>query len=233
MKSLIFFGMLSLTLNQLNGQTSLISDLVDPAQQNEDLLYNNSTKFIGSRFLFDEFNVGKIELYDGQVFEDLVLRYNVFDNLIHFKVLNSEKENIVKNSRIARFNFYVPGEDVSYDFVKLETTFYQVIYESSSFSILKKYYKKLTQAEQANGYNNVRNETKDRLLDDQSYFLREMESNRLTKFSLKKKELFPFLIEKGIFSSKDQIKETIKSARIEPNSDKGIKKLLELSNAEK
>ncbi len=230
MKFLIYLSVLSLVTIRLKAQTSLISDLVDPSQQNEDLLYNNSSTFVGSRFLFDEFNVGKIYLYDGRVFEDLVLRFNVFDNLIHFKVLNSAKESIVKNARISRFSFYVPKEGVSYDFIKLETTFYQVIFEDDTYSVLKQHQKKLAQAEQANGYNNVRNETKDRLLDDHSYYLRDMHSNTLTRFSLKRKELFPLLIEKGIFNSKDQIKETIKSARMEPNSDEGIRELLEMSN---
>ena len=218
---------LLISLGHLSAQTTLITDIVDPAQQNKDLLYNSSDKFVGSIFLFDEFHTGQIILHSGQTFENLILRYNVFNELIHFKKLNDDEENVVKNAKIAKFSFYVPSEATTYQFIQLQDVFFQIIYKTEEYTNIKKHFKKLIEGVPANGYNSGGNETLDRLIDTSSYYLLDNQSKVTSDFSMKKKDLYEFLISKGRFEDKKDIKKFQADNSIDITTDAGLKKALD------
>lgn len=209
--------------------TTLIADLADPSQQNKNLLYEDSEKFIGSRFVIDEYNLGSISLISGDEINNLLIRYNSFDDLIHCKTMESEKENLLKSSLISEFKFYVPSEEKTYVFIQLANKFYEEIHDAGTFSILKRYKKKLVEGVAPNGYNSGGSETLDRLIDVSTYFKRDSKNNELTSFSTRKKDIIDFAIAKGLYPDKKEAKKFLNLNEINLSEDVGIDRFLSLS----
>lgn len=146
----LFFGSVLTAQNQ--EASRLFDELV--ALENTDLasgteyielhiIRNNRHKY----FQADKFATGQVS-YEGQVFTDIPMKYNIYDDLLLINLVNSGGETTIQlhKEKIESFRLY------GHDFINLQLPedqeseiegFYEVLYETPSGLLLKKHVQKI------------------------------------------------------------------------------------------
>lgn len=107
------------------------------------IIRNNQHK----NFQADRFAPGQVT-YEGQVFSNIPMKYNIYDDLLLINLINSGGETsiLLHKEKIESFSLY------GHDFINLQLPenqeseiegFYEVLYETSSGLLLKKHVKKI------------------------------------------------------------------------------------------
>lgn len=188
--SLLLLSVIAFNLNaQVTTNTNLY-ELVDPNQQNVDLLYGkNKVSFKGSPFFDEEWKTGFISLKNGSKFSDILIRYDVANDDVWY-MKNSEHIIIVKKTDIKSFGWHTDHEQLLFEkcFLDKKTQFMEVVYLDDHFQIYKDINKKFVKKDAAAG-NSYNTDIKDEYVWGKPQ-LYQLKDNNLLKVSSKDKEFF-------------------------------------------
>ncbi|AZQ62327.1 hypothetical protein EI427_08770 [Flammeovirga pectinis] len=147
---------------QITTNTNLY-ELVDPNQQNVDLLYGKKTQtFKGSPFYIDEWEVGHVTLIDGSSFTNVLIKFNVYSNELWS--MKDEKNVIVVNKKEVRsFGWKSENEgELLFEQIKIENKkqYAEVIFKDDKFQLYKIRKKKFNKKDDStsNSYSEAKDE---------------------------------------------------------------------------
>ena len=211
----------NLTLSQSNVLTDFRAALGDTGNFGSSFFYNQPNKFIlGSAYLFDEWNNhGEIQTLSGERFLIRNINLNISRNAFEAKINN--------NDSIFSFNFnnikkiIINGKTYKNYFFNENNRVYEIIYESSSFSVLKGFDVKLV----TQSGNPMVNRSNDKFVKKQSFFIRSEDNKIIESFRFNKRSLNKLFEKNQIDLNK--IQSFIDSSRLSYKSEGDVIKILE------
>ncbi|MBB6461121.1 hypothetical protein [Flammeovirga kamogawensis] len=147
---------------QITTNTNLY-ELVDPNQQNVDLLYGKKAQtFKGTPFYTNEWEVGHVTLIDGSSFQNVLIKFNAYsDELWSMK---DEKNIIVVNKKEVRSFGWKSDEEgeLLFEQIKIENKkqYAEVIFTDDKFHLYKVRKKKFNKKDDSasNSYSEAKDE---------------------------------------------------------------------------
>ena len=196
-----------------NGVTT-VQDVIDPGMVNPELLHGKPAEISGDPFLISDWVMGTVADIDGKKFENVLLRYQAFDDVLIIKLDN--KEFVISKKLAKSFTFSVGSKAYFFEKVTLERDFkyLEPIYKQT-LSFYKQYKKVVTA--KGNTYNGG---VKSSYTPAEAYFASD-ENKQVKEFKLNKKgvlALFP--------SYKGKIEAYLRKEKGKIKTEEDVKKVL-------
>ncbi len=128
-----------------------LADKIDPTFLNPELRRDNSiSKVQGSPFLIDNWSKGRVKIINGQVFENINIKFDIYaDEVV---VDNQGTEASIYKDKISSFTILGARDSVIYHFVKPSNDggFYHQVYQGKS-GVYQKFKKRIHTSEVNSG----------------------------------------------------------------------------------
>ncbi|MEH0157644.1 hypothetical protein V6R21_26360 [Limibacter armeniacum] len=109
MKKHLIFLFLSFVVSPVTFAQNLVVDMIDPYAQNVSLIYGNKelSKIEGTPFFSEIWLLGTMKLKSGEVFTEVSMNYNVYNDELH--IMRKDKEIVVPKKQLQAFAFELPS----------------------------------------------------------------------------------------------------------------------------
>jgi len=177
----------------------------------------------GSKYIFEEFKLAKIEGLEGSH----LVRFDPVDNIIELK---KEENKILSLSKKYQYRINLLDGSGNYETQqyinadgKIENTFFEKRYTSSHFSIFKKHRIKFQPSKPAKSSYEPETPAKFIKLDDSYYLMNQVDNpEHLVKIPKKKKALLNFFGEKS-----SEVSKYIKMQKFKADSEEDLIKIID------
>ncbi|MCC5945615.1 MAG: hypothetical protein JJT94_11825 [Bernardetiaceae bacterium] len=209
-------------------QAQMLTDLLDPMQQNSELLFGEGGNVEGSPYLYEEWVKGTIKDKEGNVFREVDMRIDIYNNDLVIKN-ELDEEMIFQSALLSGVEF--TKDNTNYVFKRMtlpggkKAKYVHVIYDSEEITLLQEFKKELFDPRKVNstkaGYETTK-EQKAKVIDSEVYWLSTKKGGKLEEVSIRKNPFF-----KAIDSNKAKdLKDFAKDNDIDLKNPADLRRLL-------